>query len=95
MFQNSYEFFSDDVTRDSKEMKLYKPSRKSEVEKSNRPDGEVVHKTKKYENIYNKLFRKFEYNRVLTISLSANIRFITLLTRVPPSLVCKDSGRTK
>ena len=55
---------------------MYKPSRKSEIEKSNRPDGEVVHKTKKYENIYNKLFRKFEYNRVLTMALSTNIRFV-------------------
>ena len=73
-----YPIFSDDVTRDSKKMKLYKPSRKSEVEKSNRPDGEVVHKTKKYENIYNKLFRKFEYNRVLTMALSTNIRFVEI-----------------
>ena len=56
---------------------MYKPSRKSEIEKSNRPDGEVVHKTKKYENIYNKLFRKFEYNRVLTMALSTNIRFVS------------------
>ena len=72
-----YPIFSDDVTRDSKKMKLYKPSRKSEVEKSNRPDGEVVHKTKKYENIYNKLFRKFEYNRVLTMALSTNIRLLS------------------
>ena len=58
-------------------MKMYKPSRKSEIEKSNRPDGEVIHKTKKYENIYNKLFRKFEYNRVLTMALSTNIRFVS------------------
>ena len=62
---------------------MYKPSRKSEIEKSNRPDGEVVHKTKKYENIYNKLFRKFEYNRVLTMTLSTNIRFVSQCESYP------------
>jgi len=72
--QRSTKTTIEDVTKDSKKMKMYKPSRKSEIEKSNRPDGEVIHKTKKYENIYNKLFRKFEYNRVLTMALSTNIR---------------------
>ena len=39
-------------------------------------DNETEHKTKVYENRYNKLFRKFEYNKVLTMTLAYNIRFV-------------------
>ena len=37
-------------------------------------DGETVQVRRKYETKYNKLFRKFEYNKVLTMALSTNIR---------------------
>ena len=37
-------------------------------------DGETVQVRRKYETKYNRLFRKFEYNKVLTMALSTNIR---------------------
>ena len=38
------------------------------------PDGETKHSRKKFENKYNRLFRKFEYDKVISMSLSTNIR---------------------
>ena len=37
-------------------------------------DEETRHKTRKYEARYNKLLRKFEYNKVITMVLSFDIR---------------------
>ena len=37
-------------------------------------DGETEQKRKKHENKYNRLFRKFEYNKALTMALSSDIR---------------------
>ena len=37
-------------------------------------DGQTSHKRRNYEKKYNKLFRKFEYDKVMSMSLSTNIR---------------------
>jgi len=37
-------------------------------------DGETEQRRKKHENKYNRLFRKFEYNKALTMALSSDIR---------------------
>jgi len=43
--------------------------------KTNLPvDGEATQQRKKHENKYNKLFRKFEYNKALTMALAPQIR---------------------
>ena len=55
------------------ENKLYDPVRHEEAKKM-KFDEETIHKNKTYETRYNKLFRKFEYNKVLTVALSYNIR---------------------
>lgn len=52
---------------------MYDPERRGDAVKM-KFDDQTVHKTKVYENRYNKLFRKFEFNKVLTMALSYNIR---------------------
>ena len=42
-------------------------------------DGETSHKRRNFENKYNRLFRKFEYDKVVSMSLSSTIRFIDTL----------------
>ena len=51
----------------------YNPRKELEA-KEMQFDEETKHKTKKYEARYNKLLRKFEYNKVLTMALSFDIR---------------------
>ena len=53
---------------------MYDPERRGDAVKM-KFDDQTVHKTKVYENRYNKLFRKFEFNKVLTMALSYNIRY--------------------
>ena len=51
----------------------YKPKKTADAA-TMRFDDETKHKSKKFENKYNRLFRKFEYNKVLTMALSFEIR---------------------
>ena len=54
----------------------YKVEKKDDGQDPVKIDNETTHKRKAHENRYNKLFRQFEYKKVLSMGLGYNIRYI-------------------
>mgnify|MGYP006445246557 CR=1 FL=1 len=52
----------------------YKVEKKDDGQDPVKLDNETTHKRKAHENRYNKLFRQFEYKKVLSMGLGYNIR---------------------